>query len=68
MLKTQKNTIGFMYEENDNQHGETLKMTYSIDPDESIWKIHELCKRFCLAMGFSESVVDNAFGETVFDD
>ncbi len=68
MLKTQKNTIGFMYEENDNQFGETLKMTYSIDPDASIWKIHDLCKRFCLAMGFAEKTVEEAFGETAFDD
>ena len=68
MLKTQKNAISFMYEENDNPLGETLKLTYSIDPDESIWKIHELCKRFCLAMGFAEQVVEKAFGETVIDD
>ena len=68
MLKNQKNTIGFLYDENDNKCGNTLKMTYSIDPDASIWKIHELCKRFCLAMGFAEETVENAFGETVFDD
>lgn len=68
MMANQKNKVTFIYEENDNQYGHDLRMQYTIDPDASIWELHDMCKRFMIAMGFAEKTVEEAFGESVFDD
>lgn len=68
LSEERKNVIGFFYNENEDPNENSLCLTYSIGPDENIWKIHSLCKRFCLAMGYSEASVERVFGETTMFD
>lgn len=40
---------------------------YDIPTDCSIGELHDCCKKFMLALGFSEKTVEEYFGETVWD-
>jgi len=62
-MKSQINRLRFAYEENANPYGHSVKCEFEIDPDPSLDKICELCKRFALLMGYSESAVERVFGE-----
>lgn len=55
----------------DNWFGEDhWKITSVFEEDESltIYKIHRLMKQACISMGYSSELVEEAFGETVYDD
>ena len=61
------NKVGFSFEENDNPFGHSVKMVFDVEPDASINVLHDLCKRFMLAIGYGESTVEEVFGETDYD-
>lgn len=67
-MKGQTNTVGFFYKENDNEFSNDVKLEFSVYPSADIHTIHRLCKQFCLALGFSEKSVDDAFGESIYTD
>lgn len=46
------------------------KITSVFEEDESLTinKVHNLMKQACLNMGYSPAVVEEVFGETIYDD
>ena len=39
----------------------------STDSSLTIWRIHGLMKKACMGMGYSAELVEEVFGETVYD-
>lgn len=46
------------------------KSTFVFEKDKalSIWRVHDLMKKACLAMGYSAERIEEVFGETIYDD
>ena len=40
-----------------------VDVRFGVSPDISLHQFHRLCKRFALVMGYSESSVEEIFGE-----
>lgn len=48
--------------------GESTSVTFTMPEDYTIYTLHRLCKRFAAALGYAESTIEKAFGETVWED
>lgn len=51
-----------------HEDGTRTDVTFTDNTGLSIHKLHDFCKRFALAAGYSEQTVEKAFGETVYDE
>jgi len=61
-MVNQTNTIGFYYKENLNEFGHNVQLQFSISSDASLGEIFNMCKKFAIALGYSETSVDKVFG------
>jgi len=61
------NHVGFTFIDNSNEFENDLKMEFDCYPDMHISTLHNLCRRFALALGYSESSVNEYFGEASYD-
>jgi hypothetical protein len=60
-------TLTFAQTPDDSSCEENVTLRFIVDNDIHIRDFHRLCKRFALAVGYSEGLVDNYFGETVWE-
>lgn len=51
-----------------DEDGTNTNLSFSIDSDNmNIYKLHDMCKRFALALTYSLEQVEELFGETIYD-
>lgn len=48
--------------------GESTSVTFVMPNDYNIYTLHRLCKRFAAALGYADSSIEQAFGETVYEE
>lgn len=54
---------------NRNHWAEDIKASFEVPEDSyTIASYHRFCKRFGIAMGYSPELVEEYFGETVYED
>lgn len=65
MDESEKRTdlIGFYFIDSTNEFANDIHLQFSAYPDMHISKLHSLCRRFALALGYAEGSVDQYFGE-----
>ena len=65
MGESEKRTdlIGFYFIDTTNEYANDVHLMFSAYPDMHISKLHSLCRRFALALGYTEKTVDDYFGE-----
>ena len=61
-MVNQTNTIGFYYRENLNEFAHDVDLQFSISSDARLGEIFNMCKKFAIALGYSETSVDKVFG------
>lgn len=51
-----------------DEDGTNTSLSFSIDTDKmNLYKFHDMCKRFALALTYSPEQVEEIFGETIYD-
>ena len=50
-----------------NPDGTRVELTFTEDEDElDVFRFHDICKRFAAAVGYMDSSIEKAFGETKY--
>ena len=61
-------TVDFsFYPSGENSFERHVNLSFEVPPNCSIGEFYDCCKKFMLALGFSEKTVEEYFGETVWD-
>lgn len=63
MTNHDKNVLIFKYI--DVIEHENVELKFEVDPNINIYDLHDLCKRFCTALGYTPTSIKDAFGETL---
>lgn len=51
-----------------DEDGTNTELSFAIDVDNmNLYKLHDMCKRFALALTYSPEKVEKTFGETIYD-
>lgn len=56
------------YFSNTETNGESISLSFDIEKGPSIYKFHRMCKQFAAACGYTEKSIEEAFGETVYEE
>lgn len=51
-----------------SEDGESTIVTFTIARDYNIYTFHRLCKRAAAAFGYADKSIEEAFGETVYEE
>lgn len=66
------NSIEFNYhidkDNPDNKYKHETTIWFDVSDDMHIGELHRLCRAFALVLGYTESTVDEYFGEERYDD
>lgn len=56
-------SIGFTRYDESNEFAADVDLTFRTTSDMALGELHEFCKRFALALGFSSNAVEEYFGD-----
>ena len=56
------------YFNNIEADGESISLSFDVNEGPSIYKFHRMCKKFAATCGYAEKSIEEAFGETVYEE
>jgi len=56
--------ISFSFHSDNKEDYNDFYLNFIVSKDMTVWDLHRFCKRFALALGYSEKNVEEAFGES----